>query len=217
MYDPTLSMLDEWTEALDKGDPLDAVYLDFKKAFDKVPHERLSNKIESYGIKGKISAWIKNFLHGRSQRVSINGNMSNWTGVSSGIPQGSVLGPILFVIFINDLPDAVSSVTRIFADDTKMYGRATTDADRAKLQDDIEGLSDWSDEWLLKFNTSKCSVMHLGQSNPLHKYSMRDNDGQRRQLEVTVLEKDLGVHVDNKLSFHQHVNTAVGKANRTWG
>lgn len=212
-----LVCLDEWSEALDRGDPLDTVYLDFKKAFDTVPHKRLLNKVESYGIRGNISTWISDFLQGRSQRVSVNGSTSKWSDVTSGIPQGSVLGPLLFVIFINDLPDAVGCVTRIFADDTKMYGIATTDNDREKIQEDIEKLSEWSDKWQLKFNTSKCSVMHLGWNNPNHSYSMKDNNGQQRQLETTEKEKDLGVLVDNKLTFHQHVNSAVGKANRVLG
>lgn len=212
-----LVCLDEWTEALDKGDPLDTIYLDFRKAFDTVPHKRLSNKIKSYGIGGKISTWIADYLRGRTQRVSVNGSTSNWSDVTSGIPQGSVLGPILFVIFINDLPDAVDSVTRIFADDTKMYGRVVTEDDRECIQRDIERLSEWSEEWQLKFNTSKCSVMHLGQNNPKHTYTMKNNAGQDERLEVTDLEKDLGLHVDNKLTFHQHTSTTVGKANRILG
>lgn len=212
-----LVCLDEWTATLDKDEPLDTIYLDFKKAFDSVPHERLARKMKSYGIDGKIGVWIQSFLEGRTQRVSVNGHMSKWTEVTSGIPQGSVLGPILFVIFINDLPQAVTSVTRIFADDTKMYATVNTDNDRAKLQDDIDHLTDWSEDWQLKFNAAKCSVMHLGHGNQHHIYHMRDNEGQDRQLETTVLEKDLGVHVDVKLTFHQHVSTQVGRANRILG
>lgn len=212
-----ITCLDEWTEMLDNGDPLDVVYLDFKKAFDTVPHQRLVNKLESYGIKGEVKTWITNFLNNRTQRVSVNGNLSNWADVTSGIPQGSVLGPVLFVIFINDLPNAVRSVVRIFADDTKMYGKATTTEDRVELQKDIDNLSKWSDNWQLKFNTNKCSVMHLGHNNVRTVYHMNDNDGVHRDLKESVIEKDLGVHVDNKLSFHQHIDESVKKANRTLG
>ena len=114
-----LTCIDDWSEALDRGEPLDSVYLDFKKAFDTVPHERLIKKLVSYGIDGSVKNWISSFLHGRKQRVSIKGYTSEWSSVTSGIQQGSVLGPILFVVFINDLPDVVRNVVRIFADDTK--------------------------------------------------------------------------------------------------
>lgn len=212
-----LTCIDDWTEALDRGEPLDAVYLDFKKAFDTVPHERLIQKLKSYGVDGKVRKWISSFLHDRKQRVSLNGHTSQWSDVTSGIPQGSVLGPILFVIFINDLPDVVSNVVKIFADDTKLYGPVTEQKDRQQIQQDIDRLSDWSDTWQLKFNTSKCSVMHLGHNNPKQVYNMRDNSGVYQHLEPTAIEKDLGVHVDDKLSFHQHVNTSVNKANRVLG
>ena len=95
-------------------------------AFDTVPHERLINKLRSYGNDGTVREWISSFLHERKQQVSINGHNSQWSGVTSGIPQGSVLGPILFVVFINDLPDVVENVVRIFADDTKLYGSVST-------------------------------------------------------------------------------------------
>ena len=212
-----LTCIDEWTESLDRGEPLDAVYLDFKKAFDTVPHERLIGKLDSYGICGNTKEWISSFLHDRKQRVSLNGHVSKWSDVTSGIPQGSVLGPILFVVFINDLPDVVKSTVRIFADDTKLYGSATTEQDRQLIQEDIDSLSDWSDKWLLKFNTSKCGVMHLGYNNPKQDYNMRDNSNEYQGLEETKIEKDLGVHIDNKLTFHQHVNNAVNKANRILG
>lgn len=147
----------------------------------------------------------------------MNGHLSNWAPVTSGIPQGSVLGPVLFVIFINDLPDAVRSVVRIFADDTKMFGPATTAEDRAEIQSDIDKLSRWSEEWQLQFNTAKCSTMHFGRSNEKTTYYMRDSGGVMRDLKESEIEKDLGVHVDNKLSFHQHVDEVVKKANRILG
>ena len=105
---------------MDVGNPLDAVYLDFQKAFDTVPHQRLIYKVESYGIGKSIVDWIRDFLTDRRQRVALNGHFSQWADVTSGIPQGSVLGPLLFVIYINDLPEAVVNTVRIFADDTKL-------------------------------------------------------------------------------------------------
>ena len=99
------------------------IYLDFKKAFDKVPHERLLRKLHGYGIRGKVYSWIKEFLSNRRQRVVVNGQCSDWKNVTSGIPQGSVLGPILFVIFINDMPDAIACCMKLYADDAKVYNR----------------------------------------------------------------------------------------------
>ena len=108
------------TKVLDEGDPLDIIYLDFAKAFDKVPHKRLIKKLEAHGIAGNVSRWIKNWLTDRRQRVNINGKTSNWANVLSGVPQGSVLGPLLFLIYINDIDDGIISKIWKFADDTKI-------------------------------------------------------------------------------------------------
>ena len=116
-----LEIMELWTSMLDEGDGIDVVYLDFRKAFDSVPHQRLLEKARAHGIDGNLLKWIESFLTGRKQRVNVNGEMSSWADVHSGIPQGSVLGPILFIIFINDLPDVVECYVKIFADDTKVF------------------------------------------------------------------------------------------------
>ena len=116
-----LITLELWTEILDSGVSLDCIYLDFKKASDSVPHERLLSKLDAYGTGGQLKAWTKDTLLDRKQRVVVNGKLSSWCLVLSGIPRGSVLGPILFVIFINDLPDQIRSTVKIFADDTKIF------------------------------------------------------------------------------------------------
>ena len=116
-----LVTMELWSEILDSGTPIDAIYLDFRKAFDTVPHQRLTRKLKAYGVTGKPLRWIRDFLTGRKQRVVVNGKLSTWADILSGIPQGSVLGPILFVILINDLPDVVRSTVKIFADDTKLF------------------------------------------------------------------------------------------------
>ena len=149
-----LTVLEEWTVYMEDGECIDAIYLDFKKAFDTVPHERLLTKLAAYGIKGKILNWIRNFLVGRSQRVMIGEGKSTWAAVTSGIPQGSVLGPLLFVIFINDLPQVVQSTTKIFAYDTKLYRPIRTHADTLILQQDISRLNDWATKWQMQFNVS---------------------------------------------------------------
>ena len=130
------------------------------KAFDTVHYRRLINKLGSYDIHvgGKVLAWIKAFLSGRSQRVSINGSFSAWTEVLSGSPQGSVLGPLLFVLYINDLPDVLVSEVLMFADDTKVYREIKDDTDRDTLRSDIDALQEWSNRWLLRFHKQTCKV-----------------------------------------------------------
>ena len=201
-----------WTEILDSGAPLDVIYLDFKKAFDSVPHKRLLSKLDAYGIGGPIKEWIKNFLAKRKQRVVVNGELSSWTEVVSGIPQGSVLGPILFVLFINDLPDVITSTAKIFADDTKLFRPILTPEDHQHLQKDLENLIRWSESWQLGFNETKCKVIHLGNSNQNLQYRMNNT-----VLEITESEKDLGVTIDNKLKFDKHIANAVNKASKMLG
>ena len=141
-----IRVLDIWSEILDQGGSFDVIYMDFMKAFDKVPHRRLVYKVEKYGIKGNVLEWIKNFLADRTQCVVINNMTSKLGNVTSGIPQGSVLGPLLFVIYINDLPEVVDKLTLVFlfADDTKLFRQIKSSADVLILQSDINKLSDWS-------------------------------------------------------------------------
>ena len=220
-----LKVLDDWTEALDKNEIVEIVYMDFKKAFDSVPHNRLLYKLHHLGIRGNLHNWIESFLTGRSQRVSINGTLSSPTIVTSGIPQGSVLGPLLFVIFVNDLPWNLTSNTLLFADDTKAYMKYPSTIHlqtelSTKIQDDLNKMNAWSDKWLLKFNSSKCKQMliHKPRQNPipLPRY-LRDENNQEVQLEQVTEEKDLGIIVDNHLSFKPHIATITAKARRNMG
>ena len=158
-----LYVLDKWTEIIDDGGTIDAIYMDFMKAFDKVPHERLLKKVEAYGIGGPLLGWIRSFLTGRV-RVRVDEDSSKWTQVTSRIPQGSVLGLTLFVLYINDLPDSIqnNSTAVIFADDTKLFARTDTSKDKKKLQEDLDCVCKWSSLWLLKFHPDKCKVLSLG-------------------------------------------------------
>jgi len=162
-----LTALDDWTETLDNGEALDVIYFDFAKAFDTVPHQRLLNKLKAHGITGHIHEWIKSFLLGRRQLVKVNGKRSTWGKVESGIPQGSVLGPCLFVVFINDMHENIHNKIKLFADDTKLYGPA-----EQSMQEDVSRLMQWSTIWQLKFNRDKCKVIHFGRSNPGLDYTM---------------------------------------------
>lgn len=212
-----LTVLDDWTEALDTNSQVDAVYFDFAKAFDTVPHKRLLTKLKSYGITGNIYSWIENFLANRKQRVVINGNASDWSNVISGIPQGSILGPILFIIYINDLPEIVDSTCRLFADDTKLYKVINNNTDQTSLQDDINSFCNWSKDWLLRFNVNKCKVLHIGNKEYDFTYQMFDKQDNYSDIVMADTEKDLGIHFTNTLSFDKHINTIVNKANSIIG
>ena len=149
-------------KSLDNKKAVDTIYLDFSKAFDTVPHKRLIHKLKMYGIQGNVLNWITDFLSNRSQFVTVNGSSSEPAPVSSGVPQGSVLGPILFIYYINDMPDVTEEELKIFADDTKGSNEIENDVDVLNLQKCIDNLTEWSKLWLLKFNGPKCGVLHMG-------------------------------------------------------
>ena len=207
-----LCVIEDWTKWIDEENCIDTIFLDFQKVFDSVTHEHLLSKLKAYGILGKYHSWIRDFLSNRRQRVIVGNEKSEWEPVKSGIPQGSVLGPLMFVIFINDLPDAVSSTIKIFADDTKMYRQVNCDEDRKMLQNDINKLHEWAYTWQLRFNASKCKVMHKGYHNNHWNYTMEGII-----LDTVTDEKDLGVIIDEELKFHKHVSVAVAKANQVLG
>ena len=141
-----LLFLEEVTQYIDKGYPVDVIYLDFAKAFDKVPHQRLLLKMKAHGITGDVCNWIEAWLKNRQQRVVVNGCKSSWTPVLSGVPQGSVLGPTLFVIYINDIEDSIASRVLKFADDTKLIKKVATTEEAFTLQDDLHKMFEWSKE-----------------------------------------------------------------------
>ena len=164
---------DKVTQWADEGGCVDVVFLDFRKAFDKVDHKRLIVKLEAAGVRGNLLRWIENWLAGRKQRVVVNGESSDWILVESGVPQGSVLGGPLFDVYIDDI-DLIILIAflRKFADDTKlaMLIKSRQDADR--FQEEINNLYKWAQDWAMEFNIEKCKVMHVGRSNPGYKYNM---------------------------------------------
>ena len=219
-----LYILDEWTEILDDGGTVDEVYMDFMKAFDKVPHERLLAKLSAYGIGGDVLTWIRSFLNWK-QRVRVGEATSEWKEVTSGIPQGSVLGPILFVMYINDMPESLenNSTVKMFADDSKLYKRTDNTNGASDLQRDLDKLYEWSSKWLLKFHPEKCKVVSLGNRPSediptLCLYTQHPNGTlEKVTLQETTSEKDIGVYIDNKLSFRDQINTKTTKANTIMG
>ena len=200
------------TESFDKGTQLDVSYLDFSKAFDRVPHKRLCLQMKCHGIGGSTLKWIETWLSGRQQRVLLNGNRSEWKGVLSGVPQGSVLGPLLFLIFINTIEDGVKSTVLKFADDLKVFRTIEGIHDQEVLQSDLNKLVEWSETWQMKFNLSKCKIMHIGRHNCETRYEMIG-----QELAPITAEKDLGVIVTSKLSASDQVIEARKKALRMLG
>uniref|UniRef100_A0A2D4JW71 Reverse transcriptase domain-containing protein n=1 Tax=Micrurus paraensis TaxID=1970185 RepID=A0A2D4JW71_9SAUR len=159
-----------WTTLLDQGKAIDAIYIDFCKAFDSVVHDKLLLKLNSYGISGSLHKWITAFLSNRQQIVKIGSAISNPAPVNSGVPQGSVLGPTLFILYINDLCNHLISNCILFADDVKLFN--TTD-NATILQSDLDYVSEWSNIWQLQISTNKCSVLHIGKKKSVHQIQTR--------------------------------------------
>ncbi|XP_065640687.1 probable RNA-directed DNA polymerase from transposon BS [Hydra vulgaris] len=208
-----LETFDIITTEIENGYPVDILFLDFAKAFDKVPHYRLIHKISNYGIKGNILNWIDSFLKNRKQRVVMGEVVSDWCEVYSGVPQGSVLGPLLFLLYINDLPQCISSIAKLYADDTKIISVIKEHNDLTNMQNDIDLLTEWSNVWLMDFNINKCSVIHIGRKNINYNYTIK-HDNQSFVLKTTTKELDLGVIVSSNMKWNHQVQAATSKAQR---
>jgi hypothetical protein len=195
---------------------VDILYADYAKAFDKVNHRFLCFKLLAYGFGEKIRNWINSFLTNRKQRVVIGKIMSRWSRVRSGVPQGSVLGPVLFIIFINDLCDLISNPMKLFADDSKIICKILDEYSTMSLQNDIDKLLDWTIKWKLLLNGEKCKIMHIGQNNPNANYYLF-NDNEQSTIKTTVMEKDLGVHITNDLKWQHQCEYASNSANKALG
>ena len=176
-------------------------------------HHRLLLKTEHYGVRGSTLKWIADFLNNRTQQVVVDGQFSTEVEVTSGVPQGSVLGSLLFLIFINDLPDYIkNSTVRLFADDCVLYKSITSPEDSVKLQEDLYHLQEWEQQWMMKFHPLKCQVLRItNKRNPLQSsYTIDDH-----VLEKVESAKYLGVHIDSKLTFNAHINNIIKKVNST--
>jgi hypothetical protein len=202
---------------LAQGNQVDVVLLDFSKAFDKVPHRRLLRKLHYYGVRDSTLGWIQAFLSSRKQQVVLEGAHSSPADVLSGVPQGTVLGPLLFLAYINDLPDVVkSSSTRLFADDTLLFRMIRKREDQALLQADLDNLADWENTWQMSFNASKCNTIRIAptkRSAPINtEYSLHG-----QTLETVSAAKYLGVTIQDDLSWSRHVEAVAAKGNRVVG
>ena len=222
-----LESLDAITDALESHHDVVLLFLDFAKAFDKVNHNLLLLKLAAYGFDDSICNWVRAFLSNRQQRVVIGDNFSDWANVLSGVPQGSVLGPLLFLIFINDMPNLARHICKLFADDTKLIGIIKSPNDLIVLQQDIDRLVEWSHIWNMKFNEDKCKVMFCERRknnvlntafsandansiDPLsrhHIFTLADCNGTRHNLE----------EIDFRLKWPDHISHAKAKAFSTMG
>ena len=155
----TTQLLEYMKTSLRNG--MNIIYLGFQKAFDKVPHKRLLKKLHAYGIRGQVYEWIKEFLNKRQQRVTINGSKSYWRNVTSGIPQGSVLGPVLFLVFIHDFPDVIEVLLKLFADAAKVYNIISSLNDVQPLQRRVNNAGTWSIDWEMLFNIKKNAISYM--------------------------------------------------------
>ena len=191
---------------------VDCIYLDLKKAFDKVPHRRLIWKLEEMGgLTGRNIAWMRNYLDGREMRTIVKGETSDWRNVTSGVPQGSVLAPIMFLIYINDMPKEIKSYMSLFADDAKLLRKIEKLNDCEALQEDLNRIMEWSRKWEMEFNVNKCHVMEIGisEARPTWKYTMG-----MEEIKKVHEEKDLGVTIQDNLKPEKHIGKIFGDTYR---
>ena len=200
--------INEIASRVNLGEQVDVLTLDFSKAFDKVPHERLFHKLQYYGIQGTYLNWIKEFLRNREQQIVVDNKFSTPSKVTSGVPQGSVLGPLLFQLFINDLPNGLESSVKLYADDVLIMRSITTPNDHQILQNDLTKLALWSANWQMPFNLTKCE--HLTVTNSpypsTHHYKLNDYTIQRVQS-----IKYLGLTISHNLSWSPQISRIVNQ------
>jgi hypothetical protein len=205
-----LECINDWSIELNIRNSVDVAYIDFKKAFDSVVHSKLCCKLKSHGASGKLLNWVTDFLFNRVQAVKVNNSISDFVAVKSGVPQGSVLGPVLFLLYINDIVDIFGTglSVKLFADDVKIYAVINDINDVAIFQAGLDALHAWSADWQLPISIQKCNILHLGRNNNNYTYSV---DGIILPNVSDIV--DLGITVDSNLRFSHHYRCMVNKAN----
>ena len=204
--------VDDLAKNLDANEQVDVILLDFSKAFDKVPHRRLLHKLQFYGVRGSLLCWIKDFLRDRQQKVILDGKASNIAPVVSGVPQGTVLGPLLILVYINDLPEGITSTTRLFADDSIVYRKVRSVDDCFNLQQDLDRLQQWEKRWLMSFNQVKCEVLRVHKNRKPIDYTYTIHE---QPLALVENVKYLGLNITKNLSWNKHIDIITKKAHNS--
>ena len=197
--------------SFDSGTQVDIAILDFSKASDTVPHTKLLHKLSHYGVTGTTLKWLENFLTDRSMKVVLDGETSREVPVKSGVPQGTVLAPLLFLCHINDLPASVKSKVRLFADDSLLYRKIKTFNDHIALQHNLKQLQKWAKDWGMNFNTNKCYILSVKHKTDYF-YTLNNIT-----LERVNCNPYLGISISDDLKWHSHIATTTKKANSTLG
>jgi len=208
------ALLHDLCRSMDNKKQVDAIFLDFSKAFDRVSHVILIEKLKIFALNLKCINVIKNFLSDRRQMVVVGGNNSTMKPVTSGVPQGSVLGPLLFLLFVNDLCQNLSSNIRLFADDTVLYREISSAEDHSILQSDLDKIAKWCEENKMSLNVTKCKVMNVCRLHAVSGFDYTLNDC---ILETVSKYKYLGIFITSNLSWDTHVNYICSRANRSLG
>ena len=207
-----INTIEDLAKGLNDRHQLDLLILDFSKAFDLVAHRRLIKKLDFYGIRGQTLPWITNWITGCTQRVVVDGEYSDDSDVKSGVPQGTVLGPLVFILYINDISAHTSSSIRLFADDCVLYRVNTGVNDAVELQEDLTQMCAWAKSWHMVFNASKCSMLTITKkASPLKS----DYTIGGQQVKHINHHPYLGVELAQDLSWNCHINQTVSKAQRT--
>ena len=209
-----LMTTDDISKSLNSGKQVDMAILDFSKAFDKVSHKRLSLRLKYYGIDGNTRTWINSFLTDRKQQVLVDNATSDTAMVTPGVPQGTVLGPTLFLIYINDIANDITSNIRLFADDCVLYRTINNPTDNSALQKDLSKLQQWSNIWQMDFNVKKCAIMQCSTSARKRQFDYKIKG---ETLETVSHHPYLGVELSDNLKFNNHINSITKKASSTLG
>ena len=204
-------------QRVDRREQVDVAILDFSKAFDTVPHHRLLHllhKLQFSGIDGDIHLWIKNFLTTRTQSELIDGDRSREDPVESGVPQGTVLGPLLFLIYISDLPSVLdpNTAVRLFADGCLIYRSIHNTQEQVQLQHDLDALELWGKTWGMKFNTAKCNIMRMGRVRLSYLYQLKKDI-----LAEVTQAKYLGLRISSDLNWEPHISSITSEAHQRLG
>ena len=204
-----ISFSQEVHDNLEDGQQTDIIVMDFSKAIDKVDHHKLTLKLNRLGINNEVTNWVHSFLNSRTQQVVVDGHTSDNLPVLSGVPQGSVLGPCLFLSYITDLPDSVKSKVRLFADDTIVYLTISSTRDAQTLQKDLELLETWEKDWSMEFNPDKCEVLSISRKRKpiIFPYKLHNIP-----LKFADAAKYLGVTISKNLTWTNHINNVTSKA-----